>query len=105
MMESTVVGFVLARALAVWSGDAMAQAAATPIDLQRRGVPPVSLDRRSSLISQDETIGAQPRSFVPIVGNFSIGAEGDNSLAACMHVKYGQPCDELLQNAPKRFLI
>src|SRR5262249_46851304 len=29
---------------------------------------------------QDETVGAQPKSFVPIVGNFSIGAEGDNKV-------------------------
>jgi hypothetical protein len=29
---------------------------------------------------QDETVGAQPKSFVPIVGNFSIGVEGDNKV-------------------------
>jgi hypothetical protein len=29
---------------------------------------------------QDETVGAQPKSLVPIVGNFSIGAEGDNKV-------------------------
>jgi len=29
---------------------------------------------------QDETVGAQPKSFVPIVGNFTIGAEGDNKV-------------------------
>jgi hypothetical protein len=29
---------------------------------------------------QDETVGAQPKSFLPIVGNFSIGAEGDNKV-------------------------
>jgi hypothetical protein len=32
----------------------------------------------------------------------TINADPPNSLAA-MHVKYGRPCDELLQNAPKRF--
>jgi hypothetical protein len=29
---------------------------------------------------QDETVGAQPKSFLPIVGNFVIGAEGDNKV-------------------------
>src|SRR5215467_6115258 len=29
---------------------------------------------------QDETVGGQPNSFVPIVGNFSIGAEGENKV-------------------------
>ena len=29
---------------------------------------------------QDETVGAQPKSFLPIVGNFAIGAEGDNKV-------------------------
>ena len=29
---------------------------------------------------QDETIGGQPKSFAPIVGNFSISAEGDNKV-------------------------
>src|SRR5215467_11016689 len=29
---------------------------------------------------QDETVGGQPKSFVPIVGNFSIAAEGDNKV-------------------------
>jgi len=32
----------------------------------------------------------------------TINADPPNSLAV-MHSKYGQPCDELLQNAPKRF--
>jgi hypothetical protein len=32
----------------------------------------------------------------------TINADPPNSLAV-MHVKYGQPCDELLRNAPKRF--
>ena len=32
----------------------------------------------------------------------TINADPPNSLAV-MHGKYGQPCDELLQNAPKRF--
>jgi len=32
----------------------------------------------------------------------TINADAANSLAV-MHVKYGQPCDELLQTAPKRF--
>jgi len=29
---------------------------------------------------QDEVIGGQPKSFLPIVGNFSIGAEGDTKV-------------------------
>jgi hypothetical protein len=29
---------------------------------------------------QDETAGAQPKSFVPVVGNFSIGSEGENKV-------------------------
>lgn len=29
---------------------------------------------------QGETVGAQPKSFVPIVGNFTIGVEGDNKV-------------------------
>jgi hypothetical protein len=29
---------------------------------------------------QDETVGAQPKSFVPVVGNFGIAAEGDNKV-------------------------
>ena len=32
----------------------------------------------------------------------TINAEPPNSLAI-MHVRYGAPCDELLQNAPRRF--
>jgi len=32
----------------------------------------------------------------------TINADPPSSLAV-MHRKYGQPCDELLQNAPKRF--
>jgi len=29
---------------------------------------------------QDETVGAQPKSFLPIVGNFVIGVDGDNKV-------------------------
>jgi hypothetical protein len=29
---------------------------------------------------QNETVGEQPKSFVPIVGNFTIGSEGDNKV-------------------------
>src|SRR5262245_48745908 len=29
---------------------------------------------------EDETVGGQPKSFLPIVGNFSIGSEGDNKV-------------------------
>jgi hypothetical protein len=29
---------------------------------------------------EDETVGSQPKSFLPIVGNFNIGSEGDNKV-------------------------
>jgi hypothetical protein len=29
---------------------------------------------------EDETVGSQPKSFLPIVGNFSIGSEGNNKV-------------------------
>src|SRR5215475_10635277 len=80
MKSSTLVGFVLVGALAVGSGDVMAQASATPSD---RAAPASVTGQPGAEIKfdfQDETVGGQPKSFVPIVGNFSIGAEGDNKV-------------------------
>jgi hypothetical protein len=47
------------------------------------------------------TIGAQPKSFVPIVGNFSIGAEGDNKVLVIdgRSWKHGQTAAGLAEHA------
>jgi hypothetical protein len=50
---------------------------------------------------QDETVGAQPKSFVPIVGNFTIGAEGDNKVLVIdgRNWKQGQPAVGIAERA------
>ena len=50
---------------------------------------------------QDETIGAQPKSFLPIVGNFAVGAEGDNKVLVIdgRAWKQGQPAAGLADRA------
>jgi hypothetical protein len=66
MKNPSVFAFLLTGIVAT-SGYAIAQAA-----LQSGSE--IKFDFR------DETVGAQPKSFVPIVGNFTIGAEGDNKV-------------------------
>jgi len=79
MNRFTAIVVVLTTLRAICPTDTMAQGSATPSDRNS----PASAMRSGSGIKfdfQDETIGDQPKSFVPIVGNFSIGAEGDNKV-------------------------
>ena len=67
MKSLALFGFFLTGIIAASSGHAMAQAALQP-------------GSEIKFDFHDETIGAQPKSFVPIVGNFTIGTEGDNKV-------------------------
>ena len=88
MNIGTIPAFLLAGIFAASSGHAIAQ---TP---QHPG-PEITFD------FQDETVGAQPKSFVPIVGNFTIGAEGDSKVLVIdgRNWKQGQPAVGIAERA------
>jgi hypothetical protein len=66
-MKNTVLAALICGCTSVGAGFIMSAQA-------QRGSPDVKFDFES------ETVGEQPRSFVPIVGNFTIGSEGDNKV-------------------------
>src|SRR5215469_12269049 len=87
-IAAVVASLVVVGAIAGASGQVIAQ--------------PASQDRSEIRYDfQDETVGAQPRSFVPIVGNFTIGAEGDNKVLVIdgRHWKQGQTAAGLAEHA------
>jgi hypothetical protein len=81
-MRKALIGTLVCGAITGSTVAALAQAQPTPP--KSDGAAPASAVRQPGselkFDFQDETIGAQPKSFLPIVGNFSIGAEGDNKV-------------------------
>jgi hypothetical protein len=78
-MKRTFTYLLLTAAITASAGYAIAQGAADappehPVTAALRPGSELKFD------FQDEMVGAQPKSFVPIVGNFTIAAEGDNKV-------------------------
>jgi hypothetical protein len=71
MRRVVLAGLVMCAASA-----AVAQSESTTARAEPRGRPAGEI----KFDFQGETVGAQPKSFLPIVGNFVIGAEGDNKV-------------------------
>jgi hypothetical protein len=79
MKSVAVLGALLAGVIAV--PPSLAQAQGTqPSDRPAPASATIEPGAEIKFDFQDETVGGQPKSFVPIVGNFSIGAEGDNKV-------------------------
>src|SRR5262249_18508922 len=79
MKSVTIVGALLAGLLTGSPSIAQAQAA-QPSDRPGPASATMQPGTEIKFDFQDETVGGQPKSFVPIVGNFSIGAEGENKV-------------------------
>src|SRR5262245_65561421 len=79
MKSVAVLGALLAGVIA--GPPSLAQAQGTqPSDRPAPASATIEPGAEIKFDFQGETVGGQPKSFVPIVGNFSIGAEGDNKV-------------------------
>jgi len=79
MKPAVVLGALLTGAITATPSLTLAQGA-VPSGRPAAASATVEPGAETKYDFQDETIGGQPKSFVPIVGNFSIGAEGDNKV-------------------------
>jgi len=79
MKPAVVLGALLTGAITATPSLTLAQGA-VPSGRPAAASATVEPGAETKYDFQDETIGGQPKSLVPIVGNFSIGAEGDNKV-------------------------
>jgi hypothetical protein len=80
-MRNTLFRVLVCVAMTAGVGE-LAQAQSNPPKADAAS-PPSAVRQPGSQLKfdfQDETIGAQPKSFSPIVGNFTIEVEGDNKV-------------------------
>jgi len=82
MNRAALIGCLLAGTIAIGPGTAIGQGSANQAQSDRPSTASATLQPGSVIKFdfQNETVGGQPKSVVPIVGNFSIAAEGENKV-------------------------
>jgi hypothetical protein len=82
MNRTPLIGFLLAGTFAISEGSAIGQGSVRQAQSDRSAPVTATLQPGTEIKFdfQSETVGGPPKSFVPIVGNFSIGAEGENKV-------------------------
>src|SRR6267154_5710549 len=91
----------LAPAAARESPEYLLAGAAMSVAQMAQARPPQAQDGGTLFDFSDETVGAEPKSFLSVVGFWTIGAEGDNKFLVVdgRHWQQGQPAANLADKA------